>query len=370
MRSRFGRVVILGPPLLALLAAGPILRTIPQVVAGRLPVPEPPAACVPSDAANTATTGDAVGTWWSRRPELTRSGVLTGWILTVGSPQARTVTMSLAPESIVTGPDGGRVVATTDDGERSTVRIIEGPGFCSRSIAVDGAVARRAILTPSSDGVIAHLLDRPTRSDLGIWNLPLDGTDRTPLLPPVPDALLRAAGIDRVWATDLRLSPEGRHLAIQSCAPDACVTRVLHLDDRSTTVIDGEHGALIGFIGDRLVTRAGCSGLPCAILAFDLATGRSETIEASAIGASVSRDGQLVVAIPDDDGSATAVAIDLQTRERRSLGLLEPGVVLDGTSGTAGIETPADAVGLIQAGGQPATLVIAPPATSDRKVQP
>lgn len=370
MESRFRRIGILGPPLVLVLAAGSILRTVPQTVAGSLPALQPLAGCITSEPGRSASTVDSVGTWWRQDPDMDQAGSLTGWTLTVGSPRAGTMAIALPPESTVTGPDRGRIVATADDGMQSTVRTIHVSGRCSRSLAVDGAIARRAILAPNADGVIAHLLDRATRQDLGAWYLPFDGSDRVALLPRVAGNVLQSAGIERVWATDVRLSADHTGLAVQSCDPHACVTRVLDLASGSITTIDGEHGALIGFVGGRLITLASCSGFPCDILSWDLSTRLPVVIEAGVVGAGVSDDGQLVVAIPDPDGTTTALSIDLGTGQRRSLGTLEPGAMPQGGPGKSGIETRPGDIGLIRAGGPPSILVIAPPAASNWENQP
>ncbi len=370
MRSGFRRAVILGPPLIIVLTAGSSLSTVPLAIAGSPPVPDPLAACVVSGSRVAAPTAQGTGSWWTQDPNLDGSGVLTGWTLTIGSPRAGTVATTLPPESIVTGPDQGHIVATTNDGTSSSVWIIDSSLRCAQKLPVDGSVARRAILNAGGSDVIAHLLDGATRSDLGIWSLPLDGSTPALLLAPVTSEALRAGGIERVWATDLRLSADGRRLAVQSCDPHSCVTRVLDLVGGATTSIDQAHGPLVGFAGDRLITRDGCAGLPCDILAWDLATQRSSAIEHSAVGAAVSRNGRVVVAVRTADGSVTAIAIDPETGERRSLGAFEPDTVLQDGSGTSGIEAIPSEVGIKRAGNPPATFDIDSPAGIEREARP
>ncbi len=370
MRSGFRRAVILGPPLIIVLTAASSLGTVPLAIAGSPPVPGPLAGCVASGSRVAGSTTHGPGSWWTQDPNLDGSGTLTGWTLTIGSHRAGTVATTLPPESIVTGPDQGLIVATTNDGTRSSVRVIDPNRRCAQTLPVDGSVPRRAILNAGGSDVIAHLLDGATRSDLGIWSLPLDGSKPALLLAPVPGEVLQAAGIERVWATDLRLSADGRRLAVQSCDPHSCVTRVLDLVGGAMTSIDQAHGPLVGFAGDRLVTRDGCAGLPCDILAWDLATRRSWAIEHSAVGAAVSRDGRVVVAVRTAEGSLTAIAIDPETGERRSLGVLEPDTVLQDGSGTSGIEAIPSEVGINRAGNPPATFDINSPAGIEREVRP
>ncbi|MBI2763932.1 MAG: hypothetical protein HYX54_09330 [Chloroflexi bacterium] len=393
MASRLRSLVILGPPLVVVAAVGATLRPVPQVIAGTLPTPARVADCPSTGSATGSATGAATGaatgstgaatgaatgstgaatagTWWTQEARLDAAGTLTGWALMLGSPQGETLSVELPPASIVTGPTAGVVVAATDDGTGSAIQILEGPRQCSRLVSVEGAIVRRAILEPGRDGLIAHLLDRENRYDLGIWRISLDGLRRVPLLPPIADAVLASAGIDRVWATDLRLSGNGEALAVQSCDPQTCITRVLDLRSRRVTVLDEPHGAVIGFSGRFLLTEAACAGQPCDVLSWDLATRRSDVVATGASGAAVSNDGRLVVGIVDAEGATTAALIDPGTGRSQSLGRLEPGAAPQGPSGTTGIELPPNAIGLVRASGAPVLLVIDPPAYSDQEVEP
>jgi hypothetical protein len=89
------------------------------------------------------------------------------------------------------------------------------------------------------------------------------------------------------------------------------------------------------------------------------------TLEAAAIGAAVSRDGRVVVAVSDTGAEAQALAIDASSGSRESLGVLDTGTVpLGGMSAVAGLETALDAVGLVRDLGQPVPLELGPRTTS------
>ncbi len=361
MRSRNRRIVILGPPLVIVLAAGAFVRTAPQVIAGGPPRPIAAEACARPASTSTRSAADTAGTWWSQRPTLDGNGALTGWNLEVGSPRTATMSLDLPAGSIVSGPDRGRVVATADDGDRSTIRVVEAFGQCLRSLPLNGMIARRAVLVPAQDEALVHLLDRGTRRDRGIWRVPLDGSQPRIVLSPVADDLLRRVGIAQVWTTELSLSVDGARLGVQSCDPLTCVSRVLDLAEGSITVVDGQQGSLIGIAGNRLITRTACLGTPCDIVAWDLWTLKPTKVAGKAVGAALTGNGQLVVGVGNDDGDTDAIAIDLTSGDRRHLGRLEAGFIPQGGSSTAGIESLSDAVGLTRSGGSPTTLAIDPP---------
>ncbi len=370
MRSRLRRVVILGLQLVMVIAAGSGFRSAPPARAGTMAegavVAVPVALCAANGTHQSTNRSQDDGAWWDQRPDMDAGGSLVGWTLTVGRPGQGPMAMSLPAASVVSGPDRGRIVAAVDDGSTSAIRIIDAVARCSRAYPIDGVIVRRAILVPGEDAVLAHLLDRAARRDLGVWRVPLDGSPRTRLLgPPDPDLLARA-GIDRVWATDLRLSADGSRLAVQSCDPDACVTRVLGLVTGTIVTVDEPHGNLVGVTGTTLVTRAACAGVPCDIIAWDLVTGQSTIVQSSAAGAAISRDGRVVVVGRLADGSSVASVVDLRTTRHAALGGVEGGSFpLDG-SGTAGIETRPDAIGLIRPGAWPSILSITASPASNR----
>ncbi|TAL09379.1 MAG: hypothetical protein EPO00_05980 [Chloroflexota bacterium] len=374
MRSRLRRVVILGPPLVMILAAGSGLRSTPPARAGTMvestAAGAPLAPCVAAGPHQSRGRSPDDRAWWDQRPDIDADGSLTGWTLTVGLPGERLLSMPLPVASVVSGPDDGRIVASVDDGANSAIQVIDTAARCSRTYPIADVIVRRAISVPGDDAVVAHLLDRAARDDLGIWRVPLDGSPRTRLLGPPEPALLEGAGIDRVWATDLRLSADGSRLAVQSCDPDACVTRVLGLVTGAIATIGEAHGSLVGVTGTTLVTRAACAGVPCDIVGWDLGSGRAGLVEAAAVGAAISPDGRVVVIRRLADGSTAASVVDPGANRSSGLGSVDDGSFpLDG-SGTTGIETRPDAVGLSHAGGPPSALPITVPLATNRGARP
>ncbi len=379
-RSRW--TMLLGPPFLMALAIGSsalFTKSPPGVSAGAPPTPRPMADCVNAGPADVPigirVTPAAHGSWWRLAPATDVGGTLTGWALTVGAAGATAVTFALPEASFVSGPDQGRLVVATDDGARSAVRILDVADGCSQTLNLGAAIARRAIADPARDAVLVHLLDRGSRRDLGIWRAPFDGGDPIRVLAPIPSATLRAAGIKEVWSTTLLTSDDGSRLAVQSCDPETCLTRILELGTGAIVTIDGAQGGLIGFAGDHLVSMAACGGLPCGVLSWDLVTGMPATLEAAAIGAAVSRDGRVVAAVRDAGAETRAFAIDPATGSREPLGVIDAGTVpVGGTSAVAGVETGPEAVGLVRDVGQPIPLELGPridsPATHSLETQP
>jgi hypothetical protein len=317
---------------------------------------------VGTNAAGRTVTGPAthaVGAWWRREPELDASGQLTGWRLVSGAPGVAATVRSLPVESSVSGPESGRLVLSSDDGTRSTVEVLNVATGCRATIDVGPGVARGAVADPAAAAVLVHLVERGSRTDLGTWRV--DGAGRrTSILPPVPGEALLGAGIARVWATNLAVTADGSRVAVQSCDPGACVTRVVDPRTGAVRTLAGTQGDLVGFAGDRLITRATCPGLPCPVLAWDAGRAAPTMLEAAAVGAAVSTDGSLVLTL--GDGTETrAVAIDPSTGDRWAIGQLETGTIPVGaTSGLLGIEAGAGRSGFVDAEGRLSVLDIAP----------
>ena len=238
--SRRRWIVLLGPPLLAgrrpplpgSVAGQPVPRSAVIVAAPPRSITACPAR---APAVHRAPGGAAVpGAWWRTQPPLDDSGSLAGWSLQVGAPGAPASARSSIPAaSTVTGPRDGRVVVASEgpaSEHGSTVRIVDAASGCATEIRVarpDRAAGRRR----SRPGLASSptCSSRARAATSGSGGSTLDGRIAERVLEPLPDALRAAAGIDRVWATDLRLDATAARLAVQSCHPDACVTRVVDL---------------------------------------------------------------------------------------------------------------------------------------------
>ena len=357
-----------------------LARSAGRALAGTAPIPRPLAECVttapahPGGATGRLGAAAPTGAWWHQAPVVDAAGTLDGWTLVVGAPGGREITLTLPAASVVTGPVNGQVFVATDDGNSSAVRVVDATAGCARTVDIAQAIARRAIADLDGAGILVHLLDRDTRDDLGVWRIGAGGVDHERVLAPIPEATLRAAGIEQVWATALATSGDGSRLAVQSCAPENCVTRVLEFGTGSVMTVDGAQGELVGFASDRLVTMGPCPGLPCSVLAWSLENVAPSTLEEAATGAAMAPGGVLIAAVVDSDGRTRAIAIDPSTGTHRSLGFIGSGTVpAGGASASAGIETAPGTVGLLGPDGRPALLDLDPsssPATRQSEVQP
>ncbi len=380
MASRRGWIVILGPPLILAAVFGTSHAWLRAAVARNPQAGLPIAACAgpaadpgpadPGPAGAGPGSGVAAGTWWSRYPRLDDAGALAGWGLSVGRPGTTSLRLDLPAAAMVSGPDRGRVIAATDDGITSALRVFDATTRCQRVLPLDGVIARRAILVPGRAAALVHLLDRATRRDLGVWRVPLDGSPRSQVLAPITANDLRTAGIERVWVTDLVLASDAGALAVQSCDPDTCVTRVLDLRRGSVTLITGSQGGLVGLDADHLVAHARCTGEPCGVVAWSLDTLRPATLVPDAYGAALTDEGHLIAGVQGDGESLDAVAIDLRDGVRRVIGRLEPGVEPGDGRGDTGIETQPGEIVLLRSDGTATTLAIDPPSAGVTEVLP
>ncbi len=359
-RSRW--VVLLGPPILIVLATGGA-----SVVSGSgapptraAPAPGPVAACrMPITTPGSPATRASGEAWWRSAPVLDRSGVLTGWRLDLGLGAAAVAGETLSAESATSGPEHGLVVVASDDGARSEIRLVDVAARCEWTIEIGSAIARQAIAERAGDGVIVHLIERETRADLGTWHVDPDGR-RTLVAGPVPAEALVAAGISRVWSTNLAATRDGRRLAVQSCDPEVCLTRIVDRATGAVAVILGGQGDVIGFSGDRLVTMAACHGIPCGVLAWDDG-GTAHVLADESLGAAVAADGMVVIAVASDDTRPSSIAIDPETGLRYPLAGLAPDTVPIPDGGAlAGIEAGPDAIGLIGPSGRPSVMEVRP----------
>ena len=368
-RSRW--VVLLGPPLILILGVGAATAAgrAPRAPAGAPPVPRPVTACsatgpVGAAAADRAPGGGFGGSkpggaHWRSTPTFDRTGSLIGWTVIAGVPGGPEGTLDLPAASSASGPDRGRVIVAVDDGARSSIHVVDAARSCDTVLDLGDVVARRAIADPLGDGFIVHLLDRTTRADLGVWQVSPDGR-RSRLLAPLDDGSRDAAGIRRVWATNLLARLDGRRLAVQACDPESCLTRIVERPSGRVTSIVGAQGELIGFSGDRLITWAACHGMPCGLVAWSPA-GTATTLTDSAIGAAVAPDGTVVIAVQRGSDEAHALAIDVPTRGVREIGPLAAELLpVPATARFAGIEAGPDGVGLVGPTGQTSELEVLP----------
>lgn len=384
--SRRRWIMLAGPPLLAVSAAGPALLGGPGLptratsLAPVGPLTVCPSGEAPAPGPN-ARSAAAPGAWWRTTQSLDADGSLDAWVLQVGAPEAATVELRLPAASTVTGPTGGRIVVASEPavpGDPSLVRIVDAAAGCATEIRLTDRIARRAVADPAGNGVLAHLLEPGSRRDLGVWRVTADDQVTDLLVEPLPDVLREGVGIERVWTTDLRLDAGGRRLAVQACDPDACVTRILDLASGELAVLDGQsQGPIVGFSGRQLITWGACPGLPCPVLAWNGPAGAARILASAAAGAALSGDGlRLAILRSGPDDGQELVAIDPRSEATRSLGAAgRDHLLLSGAAGSlAGLETAGATVAIGQAGLVPSTRALADDsATSvppDAEVQP
>jgi hypothetical protein len=215
--------------------------------------------------------------WFRIDPRLDRQGALQGQRLALGINRDRTSRrMDLPAESFAAGPFGAIVLVGVDDGTASRLEAIDVEAQCSWPLATEAAVIRRATIDLAGTTVYEVQVDRITRADLGIWARPLDGSrPPTRILDPIePDERF-----GRTFATEFAWDLAGTSLAVSSCGELACRTRVLAPESGSVrTVAEPDLGMPVGLVGDALVSYAACPGVPCPIVATDLASGSRTTL--------------------------------------------------------------------------------------------
>ena len=211
-----------------------------------------------------------------------------------GWPSAPTASRSsqvidLPPESFAAGPFGRIVLVGSDDGPSSRLEAVDvAPGAPGRSAREATSSGGRPSTRPAGP-VYEMRVDRVTRADLGIWARPLDGgRRRPPRSSPRSDPTRVSADLQH----RIRLG-RGRRptLAVQSCGEAACRTRILDpATGGSAASTSPTSGRSSGWTATSLVTYGACPGLPCPIVATDIATGdRPILADAAGFGASRSR---------------------------------------------------------------------------------
>jgi hypothetical protein len=125
-------------------------------------------------------------------------------------------------------------------------------------------------------------VDRATRADLGVWRRGLDGAS---IAKRILDPIASDARFGVTFSTEFTWDLAGDRLAVQSCGEFACRTRLLDPRGGPVHVLDApDLGLLVGVDRERVVTYAGCHGLPCPIVSTDIATG-TRTVVTDAAGA-------------------------------------------------------------------------------------
>ena len=332
MRSRWLRW--LGPGVIALGALGSLAST--AIGAGERPWT--PRACPDESGERIATARSSVPVslgdlrqqaWFRVDPRLDRAGALEGQRVLLGTNGDRASrVMDLPPESFAAGPFGRIVLVGSDDGTASRLEAVNVADGCSWLVGEESAVIRRATIDPVGTTVYEMRVDRATRADLGIWTRPLDGS-----MPSV--RVLDPIGVDerfgRTYATEFVWDIRGHALAVQSCGEAACRTRVIDpAGGEPRLVAEPDLGALVGLDGQVMVTYAACPGLPCPILATDIATGARSVLADAGAGA-------VVVSVPDGtrlvheafgESGLTLRAVNLDGSSANDLGGLPEGVRL------------------------------------------
>lgn len=305
-------------------------------------VPPPPISACRGPAEHSLEPG----AWWRREAVLDDAGGLVGWTLIVGRPGTSSRVLQLPAEASVSGPLGGLVVVSDSDARGSRIRLISTRDGCAQAVYETDAVVRRAVLRPTGDEVYAHLLRRSDRSDLGVWRVALrEGRPAVPIAGPAADVRAIAA-LGPIWSTELGFDPVGARLAVQSCTPDGCATRVVDLASGDVTLAAGPgQGDLVALLGEQIVTWAACDGLPCPIVQVDLATGARTVLEPAAVAAAplAGRSGWIAVAALDGRTVRTRLADPAGSAEARLAPATDGARPLaPGITAEAGIETPPD----------------------------
>jgi hypothetical protein len=337
----------LGPPIAVMAIALALSRWQAGAEAGGRVTPRPAGVC--AGATPVAAGAEASnGTWWKLSDRLDGAGTLVGRTLFAGSGKTTKLALELDAESMASGPVGGLVVVSSDDGRFSEIRIVAAAEGCSWLIHRGEAVVRSALLDRATGSILAHLLQRETRADLGTWRISGMDPDAAPGL--VLGPLQGQADLGPIWATELRLDATGRTLAVQSCSDLGCVTRVVALagTGKAPVLMAGaDQGSIVGFAGRRLVTWALCAGLPCALQAWDPGTGGHDTLVVRAEGAGLTADGRYLLAVVDTS-TGRALRVDLAgSVAKRVGGILAGDVPLrSGVGASAGIEVRSDELAL------------------------
>jgi hypothetical protein len=322
----------LAPPAIAVAALLVATASAPGPVGAADPLWTPPSCAAVDGKPIGARLGSAAGrvsgaaaargvAWFRLDPTLDGDGTLVGRRLSTGDAATATRRrLDLPPESFAAGPFGDAVLVGADDGQRSTLRLVDPVAGCADDAATSAQVVRSGLVTPAGDAIVEHRVDRRTRADLGIWRRPLDGSAATRILAPLPVD----AAYGPTFATELGWGTDGR-LAVVSCGQVRCRARVVDpAGAAGVTVTDV--GPLVGLSGGTLVVHRACASLPCPVDAIALATGRRWMLVPEAGLATLAGPQRDQVAWETTDADGTWLhRTDLTTGRTVDLGRLLPG---------------------------------------------
>lgn len=325
-------------PLAIMVVAGAVGAGGPVATAAADPPWDPPPC------SGTGTGGPPAGTWYRMDPTLDAMGTLTAQRLAVGVDGAPARWLELAPESFASGPVLGLVLAGEDDGTTSRLRLLDPTRRCATVLADEADVIRSAVMAADGRSTYEHRVDRATRADLGVWRRRLTVEDGS-----VEAAAEQVLGVlepdpelGRTFATDLVLAPDGR-LVVSSCAERACRVRVLDVGTQRLDRVDAV-GPALGVVGERLIAREACPGLPCGVLAVNLSDGRRSTLVTAAGAVALGgRDGAEIVYATQDGRVA---AINALTGRRSAPLAIDGAPYAAGSTATSGVEAPPGIVAL------------------------
>lgn len=279
----------------------------------------------PPDCAGHAAGGPAsVGSPWFRLQPILVDGTRHGQRMDIGRGRGRAWTMALGSESFATGPSGGRVVVGSDDGRRSTVAMVDTARGCQiPGLATSDDVIRTAVLTADGAHLYEFRVRRADRADLGVWRRSVGAQDAVRVVPPI----VVDDTFGRTWSTTLHWATDGQRLIVASCGEVACRFRALDPADGSVaTVADTTLGAVVGSVGDDLVVRGACRGLPCPVVRVDIPSGRTTVVDhaAGAVALALDAEGRPRLIADDTEIGGGLRALSLDGHDSTDLAALTP----------------------------------------------
>ena len=294
---------LFGPPVALLGIALLLTAAIPVVglAAGRQP--PAPVACPPALELVSARERHAAPGKARHHADLSVSGELTGQTLVLTTVVGEK-SIALPAEAFVGEAAGDLLVYTSyTTAGGSAIHLVDAASGCDTVAATPAQIVRSAVLDPTGTALYVHSVNRKGRADNGVARVDLASGASTVVIPP----LKTDDAFGPVFGTLLAWSADGMALGVQSCGFEACLTRVLNPGSGAIATFDARgQGAFIALSATHLVTYGDCPGLPCAVLATDLASGAVATLAESAWEVAVS---------PNPDGS---VDLRIQTAAGKS----------------------------------------------------